>query len=96
MTVRIRDYLDKDKLVTPFKLIDGRLFNVALYQTRDGNYFFIDIHHSICDGTSLVILIEDINRAYGGAVLEPESYSSFDAARDEQQRHRYRQEKANL
>ncbi len=85
VTVRIRDYLDKDKLVTPFKLIDGRLFNVALYQTRDGNYFFIDIHHSICDGTSLVILIEDINRAYGGAVLEPESYSAFDAARDEQQ-----------
>ena len=83
-TLRIRDYLDKDQLVTPFKLIDGRLFNAALYQTKDGNYFFIDIHHSICDGTSLVILIEDINRAYGGAVLEPESYSSFDAARDEQ------------
>ncbi|MBC3900642.1 amino acid adenylation domain-containing protein [Acetobacterium malicum] len=83
-TLRIRDFLDKDKLVTPFKLIDGRLFNAALYQTRDGNYFFIDIHHSICDGTSLVILIEDINRAYGGIALEPESYSSFDAARDEQ------------
>ena len=83
-TLRIRDYLDKDKLVTPFKLIDGRLFNAALYQTKTGNYFFIDIHHSICDGTSLVILIEDINRAYGGAALEPESYTSFDAARDEQ------------
>lgn len=85
-TLRVRDYLDKDKLVAPFKLIDGRLFNAALYQTRDGNYFFIDIHHSICDGSSLVILLEDINRAYGGAALEPESYSSFDAARDEQER----------
>lgn len=84
-TLRIRDFIDRDKLVTPFKLIDGRLFNAALYQTKDGNYFFIDIHHSICDGTSLVILIEDINRAYGGAALEPERYSSFDAARDEQQ-----------
>jgi len=84
-TLRIRDFLDRDKLVTPFKLIDGRLFNASLFQTKDGNYFFIDIHHSICDGTSLVILIEDINRAYGGAALEPESYSSFDAAWDEQQ-----------
>ncbi len=85
-TLRIRDYLDKDKLVTPFKLIDGRLFNAALFATSDGNSFFIDIHHSICDGTSLVILIEDINRAYAGQPLEPESYSSFDAARDEQKR----------
>jgi len=84
-TLRIRDYLDHDKLVTPFKLIDGRLFNASLFQTKDGNYFFIDIHHSICDGTSLVILIDDINRAYGGAALEPERYSSFDAAWDEQQ-----------
>ncbi|KAF5071159.1 Linear gramicidin synthase subunit D [anaerobic digester metagenome] len=83
-TLRIRDYLDKDKLVTPFKLIDGRLFNASLFATKDGNYFFIDIHHSICDGTSLVILIEDINRAYAGQPVEPESYSSFDAARDEQ------------
>jgi amino acid adenylation domain-containing protein len=83
-TLHIRDYLDLDNLVTPFKLIDGRLFNASLYETRDGNYFFIDIHHSICDGTSLVILLEDINKAYAGELVEPESYTAFEAAQDEQ------------
>lgn len=85
VTVRIKDFMERDKLVTPFKLIDGRLFNAALYQTKSGNYFFIDIHHMICDGTSLAILVEDINRAYAGETLAPESYSSFDAALEEQQ-----------
>ncbi|MBU4541629.1 MAG: amino acid adenylation domain-containing protein [Firmicutes bacterium] len=84
-TLRIKDYLEIEKLITPFKLVEGRLFNAALYQTITGNYFFIDIHHSICDGSSLVILIEDINRAYAGEALSPESYSGFEAARDEQQ-----------
>lgn len=85
VTVRIKDYLERDKLVTPFKLIDGRLFNGSLYQTKDGNYFFIDIHHMICDGTSLAILVEDINRAYTGETLAPERYTSFEAALEEQQ-----------
>ncbi|MDI3537287.1 MAG: hypothetical protein PWP30_1769 [Eubacteriaceae bacterium] len=83
-TLHIRDYLDMDKLVTPFKLIDGRLFNTSLYETKDGNYFFIDIHHAIADGSSLNILLEDINAAYAGALVEAESYTAFDAALDEQ------------
>ncbi|MBC3796597.1 non-ribosomal peptide synthetase [Acetobacterium tundrae] len=83
-TVRIKDYLERDKLVTPFKLIEGRLFNASLHQTKVGNYFFIDIHHMICDGTSLAILVEDINRAYAGETLSPETYTGFEAALDEQ------------
>ncbi|AFA48651.1 non-ribosomal peptide synthetase [Acetobacterium woodii] len=85
-TVRFKDYLEMDKLITPFKLIDGRLFNTAIYQTKTGNYFFIDIHHMICDGTSLAILVDDINKAYSGETLEPESYTGFEAALDEQMR----------
>ncbi|WKY48117.1 amino acid adenylation domain-containing protein [Eubacteriaceae bacterium ES3] len=83
-TLHIRDYMDIDKLVTPFQLIDGRLFNTSLYETKNGNYFFIDIHHAICDGTSMVILLDDINQAYAGETVEPEPYTAFEAAQEEQ------------
>ena len=83
-TVRIKDYLEMESLVTSFKLIDGRLFNVSLYQTKAGNYFFIDIHHMICDETSLAILLQDINKAYAGEKLASETYTGFEAALDEQ------------
>jgi len=84
-TVRTKDYLDMDDLVVPFKLIEGRLFNVTLYQTKEGNYFFMDSHHMICDETSLAILLQDINTAYAGEKPEAETYTGFEAALDEQQ-----------
>ena len=83
-TVRIKDYLEMEKLVIPFKLIEGRLFNASLYQTKAGNYFFIDIHHMICDETALSILLQDINKVYAGEKLEAETYTGFEVALDEQ------------
>lgn len=43
------------------------------------NYLFLDIHHIVCDGSSLLIFFEDISRAYAGETLEPESYSAYEA-----------------
>ncbi|WP_300672017.1 non-ribosomal peptide synthetase [Desulfoluna sp.] len=81
--VKILNTLDIETLVTPFKLIEGQLFDLSLYDTKEGSFFFMDLHHMICDGTSIAILIEDINRAYAGEKPEPEIYTGFEAALDE-------------
>ncbi len=72
-----------ERLVTPFELFGGRLYRMQIYKTGQGNYLFLDIHHIICDGTSLAVLIEDVNAAYAGAAPEPERYTGFEAALDE-------------
>ena len=73
----------KDKLVRPFDLMGGPLYRFELYVTPSGNYFFQDIHHIVCDGTSLGILSRDIRRAYDGETLEAEDWSALDIALEE-------------
>ena len=73
-----------DELVRPFRLLDGPLCRVALYETLDGNWLFMDFHHIISDGTSENILLSDIAKAYAGQKLEPEKYTGFEAALDEE------------
>ena len=57
-------------------------FRLEIYRTYDGNYLFLDLHYIVADGTSLAIIINDINRAYSGEKLEPEGYTSYDLALD--------------
>lgn len=63
-----------EKLVQPYKLIDCPLYRIRLFRTERGGYLFIDMHHSISDGTSLHILVEDICRAYEGILPGPDYY----------------------
>ena len=65
--------MNKETLVRPYMLFNEQLFRFELYRTCDGNYLFLDIHHIIADGTSLGIIINDINRAYSGEKLETEN-----------------------
>ena len=69
-----------DDIVQPFELVGSRLYRIKIYRTKEGNYLYLEFHHIICDGTSEAVIIEDINAAYGGAVLETESYTGFEAA----------------
>ncbi|MEE1159601.1 MAG: amino acid adenylation domain-containing protein, partial [Atopobiaceae bacterium] len=72
--------LDKAALVRPFDLLGGRLFRVEIHRAADGTYLFIDAHHIVADGTSLSVLLDDINRAYAGETPEPETYGLLDVA----------------
>lgn len=74
--------MNRETLVRPYMLFNEQLFRFEIYRTCDGNYLFLDIHHIIADGTSLAIIINDINRAYAGEVLETEKYTSYDLALD--------------
>ena len=74
--------MNRKTLVRPYMLFNEQLFRFEIYRTCDGNYLFLDLHHIIADGTSLAIIINDINRAYSGETLEPENYTSYDLALD--------------
>ena len=78
----IIDGMNRSTLVRPYMLFNEQLFRFELYRTVGGNYLFLDIHHIIADGTSLAIIINDINRAYAGENLEAEKYTSYDLALD--------------
>jgi acyl carrier protein len=74
----------EDELIRPFALDSGDLlFRSEIYETKDGNYFFLDTHHIVSDGESLNILKKDIDRAYSGEAIEPEKYTGYEFALDE-------------
>jgi amino acid adenylation domain-containing protein len=74
--------MNRENLVRPYMLFNEQLFRFEIHRTCDGNYLFLDIHHIIADGTSLGIILNDINRAYSGEKLEVEAYTSYDLALD--------------
>ena len=75
-----------DELVRPYDLNSGEaLFRVKLFYTKDGKYLFLDVHHIVFDGSSVGILMKDIEAAYEGETIEKEEYSGFEFALDEQE-----------
>lgn len=85
--VEIVTYQDFDpqtaELVTPFELLDHRLFRVKLILAAK-KYLFVEMHHIISDGTSMNIFLNDLSRAYAGETLSVECYSGFEAAVSEE------------
>ncbi|MGN0163217.1 MAG: amino acid adenylation domain-containing protein, partial [Candidatus Ornithomonoglobus sp.] len=73
----------KETLVRPFMLMGGRLFRIKLIKA-DKNYLFVEMHHIISDGTSMLIFFDDISKAYKGETLETERYSGFEASLTEE------------
>ena len=76
---------EKARFMQPFDLNGGRLFNINLMRDSEHYYIFLDTHHIIADGTSLLILLEDIDRAYHGEEIAPEEMTLMDLAQTEAQ-----------
>ena len=74
---------EKSRLVTPFDLYGGRLFHVNVMLNSEHYYLFLDYHHIIVDGTSMQIMLQDIDKAYRGEPIAPEELTLMDVARDE-------------
>ena len=66
---------EKQKFIEPFKLYGGRLFHAKVMRDAEHVYWFIDLHHIISDGSSLNIIIRDVETAYNGGTLAPEEMS---------------------
>ena len=72
------------ELVRPFNLLDSPLYRASVLLSPEGNCLFLDFHHIISDGTSVAVLLADIDRAYAGEELNPETFSGFEAALEEE------------
>ena len=74
---------EKARLVEPFDINGGRLFHVRLLRDKGHYYLFLDYHHIIVDGTSMQIMLQDIDKAYRGEAIAPEELTLMDVAADE-------------
>ena len=83
--LRERDFLKlKPQLEQPFLLLRDQLFRIRIIKTDENVYLFIDFHHIIFDGTSLNVLLADLNKAYRGESIERETFSGFEIAQEEE------------
>lgn len=73
----------KPQLQQPFLIGTDRLFRIRLIETEKAQYIFTDFHHIIFDGTSMHIFLDDVDRAYRGESVDPESFTGFDVAQME-------------
>ena len=64
----------KDTLVQPFKIIDGPLYRVRIFETEKSGYMFFDVHHTLFDGTSLKVFMGNIGKLYMGMMPDPDFY----------------------
>ncbi|WP_446098030.1 amino acid adenylation domain-containing protein [Bacillus velezensis] len=53
-----------DKFIQPFNLSEAPLMRVKLMKTTTASYLFVDIHHIICDGESLPVILHQVNEFY--------------------------------
>ena len=67
-------------LIVPFDIYNDRLFHIRLLRDADHFYFFLDIHHIIGDGTTLKVMLADVEKAYEGFKLEPEAMTMAEVA----------------
>jgi amino acid adenylation domain-containing protein len=70
----------KQQLIVPFNLIGDRLFHIRLFKDAEHFYFFLDIHHIIGDGTTLKVMLADVEKAYVGEALGPEQMTMAEVA----------------
>ena len=71
---------EKVQFVQPFDLYNDRLFHIRLLKDAGHFYLLLDIHHIICDGITLEVILADIEAAYNGKALEPESMTMMEMA----------------
>ena len=66
-----------------FKLSRAPLFRFRIVKNETSLYLSMVFHHILMDGTSVAVLLEDIERAYQGETLQKESYDSLQLGLDE-------------
>ena len=80
-TLNIKSATFNDEpLIVPFDIYKDRLFHIRLLKDAEHFYFFLDIHHIIGDGTTLKVMLSDVDKVYGGGTLEPEAMTMAEVA----------------
>ena len=83
-TLHVEDVKDIEalipSLVEPFDIYGERLFRIRLLRNSQALYLFIDYHHIIVDGTSMKLLLNDIDKAYHGIAPDAEQFTLAEVA----------------
>ena len=77
---------EKPHLVQPFNIYGARLFHVSVMHDKEHYYLFVDYHHLIVDGTSMQILLHDIEKAYKNESIEPEDITMAQISLNEEEK----------
>ena len=70
--------------VRPFDLLNEPLYRFNIYSCADHVFMLLDLHHIISDGSSNYVIAHELEKAYRGERLSPETYTAFDRALDEE------------
>ena len=76
---------EKSRLLRPFQLIGGRLFQINVLLDAERVYLFCNYHHIISDGSTLFLILHDIESAYEGKEPEQEQLSLGEYSMAEQE-----------
>ncbi|MDE5743954.1 MAG: hypothetical protein K2H62_06325, partial [Bacteroidales bacterium] len=71
------------ELIQPFRLTEDPLFRIRIFETEERRYLFMDFHHIIYDGTSMLICLKELNGAYRDEEIVSEEWTGFDVALEE-------------
>ena len=85
----------KDTLVMPFKIISSKLYRIRVFETEKAGYIFFDVHHSLFDGTSLKVFMENLRKTYTGIPLDKDYYYLMLAKREEERLSPFYEESKN-
>lgn len=75
-----------NRFCVPLDYDGGRLYRLLILKTERGTSLLANFHHTIFDGISMNILLNDISAAYEGKPILPETDDLFDIARKERER----------
>ena len=70
--------------VKPFDLLKEPLYRFNIFTYADHVFLLLDLHHIISDGSSNYVIAKEMEKAYRGEVLTPETYTAYDRALDEE------------
>ena len=73
----------KAELKQPFHLFNNFMYRARAFSTPDGNYLFLDLHHTIVDGTSISIFFHSLAKVYAGQKLPEADYDFQDVLEQE-------------
>lgn len=77
----------KQHLIIPYNYEKGDdLYHIGLYEVEGDKYLFFDVCHSISDGESMIILLNDLNNLYLGNKVKKLNYTFYEYILDEHAR----------
>ncbi|MDO5435128.1 MAG: AMP-binding protein [Clostridia bacterium] len=77
----------KADLVRYYQLMNSLLYRAEIYRTEKASYFFFDVHHTLFDGTSYKVFLDDLEKALADPDAEPEKdYFYLELSREQQLR----------